>query len=184
MHIDAAAELFEQVVERPWKFSSCARILHECPKYKPKHEPKKVPEEGEEAEEGKPKAVANPIASIQGKGLAVPIGTKKAKKQALAAKLDLDSQASTAQTDAMLAVAKASADLTEEFKKKRTIDSMHKSVQAYIKLGMVDKAAAKLAEIEELDEEDRKPAALPSLPTAKEAVPEEVNMEEQEEDEE
>ena len=108
MHLDAAAELFEQTEERAWKFTTCARILHGCPKYKPKNDPK--PEEGEEEEDGKPKATtgkANPVASIQGKGLALPVGTKKAKKQAFAAKLDMESVACTAQTDAILQVAKA-----------------------------------------------------------------------------
>ena len=133
MHLDAAAQLFEKVEEKPWKFSTRARILHECPKYKPKHDPK--PEEGEEEEDGKPKATgkANPVASIQGKGLAFPVGTKKAKKQAFAAKLDMESVASTAQTDAILQVAKASADLSKGFEKKRKIDSMHKTVQASLK---------------------------------------------------
>ena len=125
-HLDAAALLFEETHGRPWKFTTCAHILHGCPKFKPKHDPK----EGDEEGDGKPKAKANPVASIQGKGLAIPLGTKKTKKQAVAAKLDMESVASTAQTDAMLQVAKASADLSKGFEKKRKIDSLHKTVQA------------------------------------------------------
>ena len=118
------------------------------------------------------------------------MGTKKAKKRALAAKLDMESVASTAQTDAILQVAKASADLSKGFEKKRKIDSMHKTVEAYIKMGMVDKAHAKLKEIEKLEaameeDDDRKPAAV-EVPLGAEAAEaeDEVAEDEEAEDEE
>ena len=170
MHLDAAARLYEETLGKPFKHITCARILHRCPKFRPSQEPKEEDEDGNNDS----KATSNPVASIQGKGLPLPPGTKQAKKKALIAKLDLESVASTAQTDAILAVAKSAADLTKGFEKKRKIDSMHKTVEAYIKMGMVDKAHAKLNEIENLEaameeDDDRKPAAV-DIPLGAEAA--------------
>ena len=186
MHLDAAARLYEETLGKPFKHITCARILHRCPKFRPSQEPK---EEDEDCNNDS-KATSNPVASIQGKGLPLPPGTKQAKKKALIAKLDLESVASTAQTDAILAVAKSAADLTKGFEKKRKIDSMHKTVEAYIKMGMVDKAHAKLEEIEKLEaameeDDDRKPAAvdIPLGAEAAEAEDEEAEDEEAEDEE-
>ena len=87
-------------------------------------------------EDGKPKAKSNPMASIQGKGLPTPVGTKKAaKKSKLDSRLEMESLATAAHTEAVMSVAKAASDLNKSFDKKRKMDSMHKTVDAYIKMG-------------------------------------------------
>ena len=189
MHIAAAAELYLETEGRPFKFPVCARILHQCPKFKPATE---SPKEDEEDEDGKPAAIANPVASIQGKGLPIPMGTKKAKKTRLELKMEAESVATAAHTDAVLAVARSAAQLNKTFDKKRRIDSMHKSVDAYLRLGDTDKARELLQRIDQLnaEEEEEKPPASTALatPTAS-SLPTSINIgseddEEEEEEEE
>ena len=186
MHIAAACELYLETEGRPFKFPLCARILHQCPKFKPAVE---TPRDDDDNEDGKPAAVDNPIANIQGKGLPTPMGTKKAKKTRLELKMEAESVATTAHTDAVLAVAKSAADLNRTFDKKCRLDSMHKSVDAYLRLGDTDKARALLQKIENLNaEDDRKPAATPmasSLPTSINiGTEEEEEQDDEEQDEE
>ena len=120
------------------------------------------------------------MASIQGKGLQKPLGSKKAKKLALEKKLEADSVATAAHTEAVFAVAKSAADLSRGFDKKRRIDSMHKSVDAYLRLGDSERARAILQEIDILNaEDDKKPAATP----ASASVPTSINIDDQEDQE-
>ena len=177
MHMEAACNLFLETEGKPFKFSTCARILHQCPKFKPAEKSTAV---GGEEEDGKPQAVANTVASIQGKGLQKPLGSKKAKKLALEKKLEADSVATAAHTEAVFAVAKSAADLSRGFDKKRRIDSMHKSVDAYLRLGDSERARAILQEIDILNaEDDKKPAATP----ASASVPTSINIDDQEDQE-
>ena len=68
---------------------------------------------------------------------------------------DVDSLATShAHTGAVLSVAKAAENLNRSYDKKRKVDSMHKSVDAYIRLGMVDKAKAVLEEIDMMNHEE------------------------------
>ena len=102
--------------------------------------------EDDEEEDAKPKAVA----SIQGKGLPKPMGTKKAKKMKLLSKMEQDLVASVANTEAIMAVAQSAQNLNKSFDKKQHIDSLHKSVDSYIKIGMTAKALELLDKIQEL----------------------------------
>ena len=189
MHIAAAAELYLETEGRPFKFPVCARILHQCPKFRPAVDSPK--DDDEDNDDGKkPAAVDNPIASIQGKGLPTPMGTKKAKKTRLELKMEAESVATAAHTDAVLAVAKSAAELNKTFNKKRRLDSMHKSVDAYLRLGDTDKARAILKKIDDLNAEEEekasKPAATPkasSLPTSIHIGSEEEEEEEEEKEE-
>ena len=58
MHMEAACNLFLETEGKPFKFSTCARILHQCPKFKPAEKSTAV---GGEEEDGKPQAVANTV---------------------------------------------------------------------------------------------------------------------------
>ena len=173
MLIDAATTLFANIEGRPFKFGLCARILHGCPKFKPREDG--CEEEDDEDGTGAT-VVKNKTSGIQGKGLPKPMGTKAAKRKKMA---ELDSAATSTHTDAIMAVAKASSDLNKSFSKKSKIDSMHKSVQAYLALGDHAKAREILAEIDkQIEEDDKKPAAEP--------VPDSIEIQEaqlQEEDE-
>ena len=181
MHIAAACELYLETEGRPFKFPLCARILHQCPKFKPAVE---TPRDDDDNEDSKPAAVDNPIANIQGKGLPTPMGTKKAKKTRLELKMEAESVATTAHTDAVLAVAKSAADLNRTFDKKRRLDSMHKSVDAYLRLGDTDKARALLQKIENLNaEDDRKPAASAAATPTASSLPTSINIGTEEEEE-
>ena len=104
--MNAACELYEQTEGRPLKYKTCVRILHQCPKYKPRNEP--TNEDGD----------SKPVAHVQGKGLQAPMGSKKAKKMAAVSKLEQESVASTAHTHAVMAVANPSSDLNKSFDKK------------------------------------------------------------------
>ena len=176
MIIDAAPALFLEVEGRPFKFGLCARILHGCPKFKPR-------EDGEQEEEEEEGAVKNKTSSIQGKGLPKPMGTKAAKRKKLA---DQDSATNNSNhTEAIMAVAKASSDLNISFSKKSRIDSMHKSVQAYLTLGDHAKARQILADIDKLNEEDdKKPAAAAPVPESIEIGEQQPDDDEEEEAEE
>ena len=151
MHIDAACELFLHTEGKPFKFPLCARVLHGCPKFKPTNDPIVLDEEENEGKEAEASNDKNPIASIQGKGLPMPTGTKKAMAQK---GFDVDSMAtSAAHTNAVLKVATATEHLNRSFDMKTKIDSMHKSVESCIKLGMTTKAQNALEEIEFLTSE-------------------------------
>ena len=172
MHIEAASQLFFTTEGKAFKFPICARVLHGCPKFKPTNEPIVVDEEDEE---GAKKPAANPIASIQGKGLPIPKGTKAAAK-AKRSITDADSLATTqAHTDAVLSVAKAAEHLNASYNKRRKTDSMHKTVDAYIRLGMVEKAQEILAQIEAIDKEDEKQETEPE---PQDEVPGSINIDE------
>ena len=180
MHMEAACNLFIETEGRAFKFRTCARILHGCPKFQPTERARKSNEEDEDTHG---KTSGNPVASIQGKGLQKPLGTKKAKKLAIEKKLEAESVATAAHTEAVLAVAKSAADLHQSFDKKRRIDSMHKSVDAYLRLGDIDKARKLLEEIEALNaEDDRKPAATTTPASA--SLPTSINFENSEDKEE
>ena len=180
MIIDAATTLFSEVEGRPFKFGICARILHGCPKFRPR-------EDGleEEDDDGAGATVVkNKTSGIQGKGLPKPIGTKAAKRKKMA---ELDSVATSTHTDAIMAVAKASSDLNKAFSKKSKIDSMHKSVQAYLTLGDNDRAREMLADIEKcMEEDDKKPQAqlVPDSIEIQEAKQQDEEQEEEQEEEE
>ena len=159
MKIEAAKNLFAEVIGRPFKHSLCARILHQAPKYSPE-------EDNKDAED------PNPVAMAQGRNLDTPIGNKKAKKMKLLEKLGEDSAAASAQADALNSVAAAAAGLAKSMDRKRQVDSMHKQVNALIKLGMKDEAMNMLHKITQYEEElaaqdkaqqekDSKPAAVP-----------------------
>ena len=152
MVIGAAKALFEEVEGRPFKHGTCARILHKIPKYDP----------NKEEEDQK-------VARVQGRDMEVPMGNKKAKKMKLLDKLGEQSAATTAQTDALKSVAAAASGLALSMERKRVVDSMHKQVSSYIKLGMVEEAKKTLAEIQnyevqvqELEDKKKAAATVPS----------------------
>ena len=174
MKINAAKTLFSEELGRPFKHSLCARILHQAPKYSPE-------ENNIDPEEEKP----NPVALAQGRNLETPVGNKKAKRMKLIDKLGEDSAAASAQTDALNSVAVAAAGLAKSMDRKRVVDSMHKQVSAYIKLGMKDEAKKLLEEItkheESFVEEDK--ANLEKKPPARSAkVPQSIDIDDQNED--
>ena len=164
MKIDAAKNLFADELGRPFKHHLCARILHQAPKYSPE-------EDNLDPDEENP----NPIAMAQGRNLDTPIGNKKAKKMKLIDRLGEDSAAASAQTDALNSVALAAAGLAKSMDRKRVVDSMHKQVSAYIKLGMKDEAKQLLEEITKHEktfvEEDKRQLDQKPAPKQKEAVP-------------
>ena len=162
MQLDAACVLYEQTEGKPFKYKVCARILHQCPKYKPMNEP--TNEDGD----------SKPVAQVQGKGLPTPMGSKKAKKMAIVAKLEQDSVASTAHTNAVMAVAKASSDLNKSFDKKRRIDSLHKAVNSYIQLGMKKTAKEILTKIMKIEKDEEEEPARAPTPTA--SIPTSINV--------
>ena len=147
MIITAAKTLYESQEGRPFRNALVARILHKSPKYAPLNQDQN-----------------NGVAVAQGRELDRPIGNKKARKMKLIEKLGDDSAAASAQTDALQSVANSASGLVVSFNRKRKVDSLHKQVDSYIKLGMTEKAVAILEEVQALeakmDEEDaRKPAA-------------------------
>ena len=175
MHIDAACELFLHTEGKPFKFPLCARVLHGCPKFKPTNDPIVLDEDDAEAKPASA-SVANPIATIQGKGLPTPMGTKKAMAQK---GVDVDSMAtSSAHTDAVLKVATATEHLNKSFDMKTKIDSMHKSVESYIKLGMTAKAHHLLEEIELLTSEISKKEESVAEDDEEEDVPNNIALDE------
>ena len=184
MHLDAACKAYLEVEGKQFKFKTCARILHKCPKYKPVNDP--VNEDGDVGE--KPRAVA----SIQGKGLPKPMGTKKAKKMAIVAKLEQESVASTAHTNAVMAVAKSTDRLNATFEKKRRVDAKLKLIDSklklanfYSKLEREEKADKLFAEVEAIQAEVEameKDLDKPAQPVTA-SVPTSIAVEEQEQQE-
>ena len=140
MYIEQAAEVYRTIEGKPFKHTSCVPTLHQLPKFDPMTE--------EEEDEGDKKLAANNIDKVQGDNLARPLGSKKAKRQKLIDKFELESTSSAA-TAAVLAASSERMAVASE--RRQQHDSWFKRAEMYFRLGDDEKAREYLQKMEEDD---------------------------------
>ena len=136
-------------------------------------------DEEEEGKDGDKKPKASAVGKVMGSNMERPIGNKKAKALRAAEALG---DGSLASTQAMEAMARSSAAMADIMAKRQRHDSWSKRAELYMKMGQEDKAMEILGMMEE---DDKKPAALPRDITVQEpdaSSEEEEEVEEVEED--
>ena len=160
MYMETAMKVWERMEGKPFKFSTCTRVLHQVPKFNPM-----VEDPDEEEEDKKPAAVVNPVGKVMGDTIDRPVGNKKAKKQKLLEKLDMSSVTSSMALDAM---ARSSAEMTQIMARRQKHDSWSKRAELYMKLGQANKA---LELLQKMEDDDNKPYVSNKKNDVQEQVP-------------